>query len=233
MGNYSKNNLIWATPEWERVYDGVPVSQYIDQIYNGWSLEDVLDSGLGPLIAFDGGELPEVTVNYSDHPATGIIKTWYPGNPNAYGFTGHSEVIYPRGGSKFKATAHMDDEGYNLVTNNCSDLALLPLLRATGQEEDSWFFNTPGDTRDWIKKRFKTIQTVNKPTYEEHEFEIPLDVLQNLNKYFYSDQYYKDFKPDLYRKHQDTRNKIIKRMGKAEYERNRNAESDIDAKPAD
>jgi len=94
--------------------------------------------------------LPEVVVE-GYRPIK--LRTYYPGN-KWYPLTGHSRLEIPFNKDEYiDVNKGFNDKGYNLVTNNCSNLTYNFLSKMFGKNEDFNLFTTPGDVREFAIKK--------------------------------------------------------------------------------
>ena len=110
--------------------------------------------------------LPDLTITPTPHKLE--LRTFYPGIGNTYPFTGHSQVVLTSSNSPEmglsptwsgiqQGVGYLDmtgsDKGYNLVTNNCSNLTMDFINHVFGTNEQPMLFTTPGDVRDTLRQQ--------------------------------------------------------------------------------
>lgn len=96
--------------------------------------------------------------DFEVYPKTGdlILKTHYPIVSRDYPFTGHSELSIipdyydPYTNNRRNLSMGFQDNGYNLVTNNCADATGQIIEMLTGKQINPWLFTTPGDVKDFL-----------------------------------------------------------------------------------
>lgn len=140
-------------------------------------------------------ELPE----YEVYPYKVRLDTYRPFNKR--NFIGHSQMFMTspdpsvRGGM---INTRMEDNGYNIVTSNCSDDTDCILTNLFNKPNDTFLFTTPGDVRDFfidngavedysegrrlIKKRYPYTYQSHTMNVTKDQYERGIDKLLEIRK---------------------------------------------------
>lgn len=116
------------------------------------------------------------------------LRTYYPIISN-YPFTGHSSLLFRRLNPDFSITTKavnkkFENNGYNLVTNNCSDATREVLEKSFKKQDNPIFFTTPGDVQDFALNQLGGIKKYKGDTYFDSSTEtyVPIPSVNMKNK---------------------------------------------------
>lgn len=183
-----------GTDEQRTYLDPIPENQLQDPymqeyINNLYDTATKYLNGEQPLLYDKRTLLPEVS---SEGYAPLKLAAWYPITDMRLRGTlsmpiGHSAIYgYGFGSQKHKGTKKLEDEDYNIVTNNCSNETRRILEAAIGKTADISMLTTPGDVRDFAKENGAYIPSWAKDRgLGDKMLYIPMDKqrYENLMKY--------------------------------------------------